>query len=64
VKLNKSSKGIFQLLTAAYGEDCMFPARVFEWHKRYSVGSKSVTDDDRPDRQRKAVIENNKKCEM
>jgi hypothetical protein len=32
VKLKKSATETFQLLTEAYGEDCISHARVFEWH--------------------------------
>ena len=32
VKLKKSATETFQLLTEAYGEDCMSGADVFEWH--------------------------------
>jgi len=59
VKLKKSATETFQLLTEAYGKDCMFRARVFEWHKRFSEGRESVKDDDRPGRQRTAVIDDN-----
>jgi len=48
VKLKKSVAETFQLLTEAYGEDCMSRARLFEWHKRFSEGRESVKDDDRP----------------
>ena len=41
VKLKKSAKETFQLLTDVYGEDCMSRARVFEWHKRFSEGRES-----------------------
>jgi hypothetical protein len=58
VKLKKSATETFQLLTEAYGEDCMSRARVFEWHKRFSEG-RSVKDDDRPDRSRTAVTDDN-----
>ena len=40
----------FQLWTEAYGEDCTSRACVFECHKRFSEGSESVKDDDRPGR--------------
>ena len=56
VKLKKSATETFQLLTEAYGEDCMSRARVFEWHKRFSEGRESVKDDDRPGRPRTAVF--------
>jgi len=48
VKLKKSATETFELLTEAYGEDCMSRARVFKWHKRFSEGRESVKDDDRP----------------
>ncbi|XP_042236972.1 protein GVQW3-like [Homarus americanus] len=57
VKLTKSSSETFQLLTEAYGEDCMSRARVFEWHKRFSEGRETVKDDDRPGRPRTAVTD-------
>jgi hypothetical protein len=56
VKLKKSATETFQLLTEAYGEDCMSRARVFEWYKRFSEGRESVKDDDRPGRPRTAVF--------
>jgi len=49
----------FQLLTEAYGEDCMSRARVFEWHKRFSEGRGSVKDDDRLGHPRAAVTDDN-----
>jgi hypothetical protein len=33
VKLKKSGTETFQLLTEAYGEECMSCACVFEWHR-------------------------------
>jgi len=51
----------FQLLTEAYGEDCMSRARVFEWHKRFSEGRESLKDDDRPGRPCTAVTDDNNK---
>jgi transposase len=59
VKLKKSATETFQLLTEAYGEDCISRARVFEWHKRFSEGRESVKDDDRPGRPRTAVNDDN-----
>jgi hypothetical protein len=35
----------FQLLTEAYGEECMSRASVFEWHKRFLEGRESVKFD-------------------
>jgi hypothetical protein len=52
VKLKKSATETFQLLTEAYGEECMSHARLSEWHKRFSEGRESVKDDDRPGRPR------------
>jgi hypothetical protein len=45
VKLKKSAMVTFQLLTEAYGEECMSRARVFEWHKQYAEGSDGMNDD-------------------
>ena len=56
MKLKKSAKETFQLLTEAYGEDCMSRAHVFEWHKRFLEGGESVKDDDRPGRPCTAVF--------
>jgi hypothetical protein len=56
VKLKKSATEAFQLLTEAYGEDCMSRARVFEWHERFSEGRESVKGDDRPGRPRTVVF--------
>jgi hypothetical protein len=38
--------GSFQLLTEVYGEDCMSPAGVPEWHKRFSEDRPSMLDDE------------------
>jgi hypothetical protein len=43
--LVKSSTETFQLLTEAYGEECMSRARVFEWQKRFLEGRESVKND-------------------
>jgi len=59
VKLKKSATETFQLLTEAYGEDCMSRAHVFELHKRFSEDRESVKDDDRPGRPRTAVTGDN-----
>ena len=58
VKMKKSATETFQLLTEAYGEDCMSRARVSEWHKRFSEGRESLKDD-RPGRPRTAVTDDN-----
>jgi len=65
VKLKKSAMENFQLLTEAYGEDCLSRARVFEWHKRFSEGRESLKYDNRPDHPRTVVTDDNtQKCEM
>ena len=66
VKLKIYATETFQLLTEAYGEDCMFRARVFEWHKRFSEGRESLKDDDRPGRPHAQLLPMTtlKKCEM
>ena len=58
-KLEISATENVQLLTEAYGEDCVSRARVFQWHKRFLEGRESVKDDDRPGRPRTAVTEDN-----
>ena len=58
-KLEISATENVQLLTEAYGEDCVSRARVFQWHKRILEGRESVKDDDRPGRPRTAVTEDN-----
>jgi hypothetical protein len=55
MKLKKSMMETFQLLTEAYGEDCMSPACVFEWHKQFLEGIESLKDDDHPSHPRTAV---------
>ena len=59
VKLKKSVTETFQLLTEAYGEDCMSRARIFEWYKRFSEGTESLKDDDRPGHPCTAVTDDN-----
>jgi len=41
VKLKKSATETFQLLTEAYGEECMSRARVFEWHNDFRKAEKA-----------------------
>ena len=41
VKMKKFETETFQLFTEAYGEDCTFRARVFEWHNRFSESRES-----------------------
>ena len=55
----------FQLLTEAYGENCVSCARLFEWPKQFLEGRESVKDDDRPGRPRTAVTDDNTEhCEI
>jgi len=49
----------FQLLTEAYGEDCMSCTHVFEWYKRASEGRESLKDVDCPDRSCTVVTSDN-----
>jgi len=48
VKLKKSTMETFQLMSEAYGEDCMSRACVFEWHKRFLKGRGSFLLISRP----------------
>jgi len=59
VKVKKSATETFQLLTEAYGEDCMSRARVFVWHKLFSELRESLKDDERPGRPRTAIPDDN-----
>jgi hypothetical protein len=59
VKLKKSAMKTFQLLTEAYGEDCMSCACMFEWHKQFSEGKESLKGDDHPGRPSTAVTDDN-----
>jgi len=45
VKLKKSATETFQLLTEAYGEDCVSRACVFKWHKLFSEDRERLKDD-------------------
>ena len=46
-KLGKNAKETYGMLQTAFRPSCMNPASVFEWHKRFKEGSKSVRDDER-----------------
>ena len=59
VKLKKTATENSRLLTEAYDEDCMSRARVFESHKQFSDGRKSLKVDDRPCRSRTAITDDN-----
>ena len=47
VKLHKTPAECFQMLSTAYGNDCLSRARVYEWHKRFSEG-REIVKDERP----------------
>jgi hypothetical protein len=49
----------FELLTEAYGEECMSRACIFEWHKRFLEGRESVKDVDPPGCPCTAVTDDN-----
>ena len=46
-KLGKNATETYGLLQTAFGAPCMNRASVFEWHKRFKEGRKSVREDER-----------------
>ena len=46
-KLGKNSTETYGMLQTAFRPSCMNRASVFEWHKRFKEGTKSVRDDER-----------------
>ena len=46
-KLGKNATETYGMLQTAFQPSCMNRAWVFEWHKRFKEGSKSVRDDDK-----------------
>ena len=46
-KLGKDGTEMYEMLQTAFGASCMNRASVFEWHKRFKEGRKSVRDDER-----------------
>ena len=46
-KLAKNAPETYGMLQTAFGASCMNRASVFEWHKRFKEGRKSVRDDER-----------------
>ena len=46
-KLGKNATETYGILQTAFGAFCMNRASVFEWHKRFKEGRKSVRDDQR-----------------
>ena len=45
-KLGKNATETYEMLQTAFGASCMNRASVFEWHKRFKEGRKSVRDDE------------------
>ena len=46
-KLGKNATETYGMLQTAFRASCMNQASVFEWHKRFNEGRKSVRDDER-----------------
>ena len=46
-KLEKNATETYGMLQTAFGASCMNQGSVFEWHKRFKEGRKSVRDDER-----------------
>ena len=46
-KLGKGATEKYGMLQTAFGASCMNRTSVFEWHKRFKEGRKSVRDDER-----------------
>ena len=46
-KLRKNATETYGLLLTVFGASCMNRALVFEWHKRFKVGTESVRDDEK-----------------
>ena len=46
-KVGKNATEIYGMLQTAFGASCMNRASVFEWHKRFKEGRKSLRDDER-----------------
>ena len=46
-KLGKNATETYRMLQTAFRPSCMNRASVFEWHKRFKEGRKSVRDDER-----------------
>ena len=51
-KLGKNATETYGMLQTAFRASCMNRASVFEWHKRFKEGRKSVKDDERCGRSR------------
>ena len=46
-KLGKNATETYRMLQSAFRSSCMNRASVFEWHKRFKEGRKSVRNDER-----------------
>ena len=46
-KLGKNATEMYGMLQTAFAPFCMNQESVFEWHKRFKEGRKSVRDDER-----------------
>ena len=46
-KLGKNATETYAMLQTTFGASCMIRASVFEWHKRFKEGRKSVRDHER-----------------
>ena len=46
-ELEKNATETYGMLQTAFGASCMNRASVFEWHKGFKEGTKSVGDDER-----------------
>ena len=55
-KLGKNATETYGMLQTAFWPCCMNRASVFEWHKRFKEGRKSVRDDERCGRSKKVNI--------
>ena len=55
-KLGKNATEMYGMLQTAFRLSCMNRASVFEWHKRFKEGRKSVRDDERCGRSKEVNI--------
>ncbi|GFX38152.1 protein GVQW3 [Trichonephila clavipes] len=58
-KLKKSATETFQMFTKTYRDKTLSRARVFKWHKRFSVGRNSVEEDERAGRPKSVITDQN-----
>ena len=59
VKVGKTATETLQLHRDAYGDEALFRARVFGWHRRFVLGRVSVDDDTRSGRHSSSRNEDN-----